>query len=336
MRVLVSGGAGYVGSFTVRSLLSAGHEVLVVDDLSTGRREAVSGVPLELGDIRDELRLESVFANFRPHAVMHFAGLKSSEESMTEIGRYMDVNVRGLTTVLECSRRHGVRLFVFSSSCSVYGTPGCVPVTEDVSAAPESPYGESKSMGEHLVQWYGRLANIRFANLRYFNAAGAAADGSHGAYVPASVREIFPMVIRACLGMVDGIRILGSDFPTSDGTAVRDYIHVEDLAKAHLRVLEGLDDSDVSGSYNVGCGTGVSVQEVVQTVRMVSGRRPPVSFGARRPGDPAGLWADTTRIKEAFGWEPVHDLAAIAETAWRWHRDNPSTLGPDSSSLSGR
>ncbi|MFF4501669.1 UDP-glucose 4-epimerase GalE [Streptomyces sp. NPDC001401] len=327
MRVLVSGGAGYVGSFAVRSLSSAGHEVLVIDDLSTGRREAVGRVPMVVADIRDEAAMDRAFSGFRPHAVMHFAGLKSSEESMTEIGRYLDVNVRGLTTILECSRRHGVGRFILSSSCSVYGTPDSAPVTEESAVAPQSPYGESKAIGERLVQWYGRLTDMRFANLRYFNAAGAAVDGSHGAFVAPSVREIFPMVIRASLGLVDGIRIMGNDFPTPDGTAVRDYIHVEDLADAHLRVLEGLDTADTSGSYNIGCGTGVSVREVVHAVRSVSGRRPPVAVGPKRPGDPAGLWADTTRMRKVFGWEARHNLLKIAETAWRWHQENPTTLG---------
>ncbi|OKH99008.1 UDP-glucose 4-epimerase GalE [Streptomyces sp. CB02923] len=326
MRVLVTGGAGYVGSFTVRRLLAAGHEVVVVDNLSTGRREAVRGCPLRMADIRDPAGMGPVFEEFRPEAVIHFAALKSSEESLRDIGTYFGVNVTGTQNVLDLCARTGVERFVFSSSCAVYGTPQICPVDETAPVRPESPYGETKYLSERMIASYGQATGLRYANLRYFNAAGAADDASLGEYAGPAATQLLPVAVRATLGLAPALRIFGDDYPTPDGTALRDYIHVEDLAQAHVRVLEGLDTDERCGPVNLGRGQPVSVRELIDALRHVSEKDTTVTTAPRRPGDPGLSWADPDLALSRFGWRAERDLDHIVRTAWDWHTGTPASL----------
>ncbi|ANW18063.1 UDP-glucose 4-epimerase GalE [Streptomyces clavuligerus] len=326
MRVLVTGGAGYVGSFTVRGLAAAGHDVVVADNLSTGRREAVAEHDLRVVDILDTEALRRVFQGFRPDAVIHFAALKSSEASLRDITTYYRVNVTGTQNVLGLCAETGVGRFVFSSSCAVYGTPQICPVDESAPVRPESPYGESKYLCERMIASYGRATGMRYANLRYFNAAGAAADGALGENAGPSATQILPVAVRTALGLVPTLRIFGGDYPTADGTALRDYIHVEDLARAHARVVEELDSDDRNGAVNLGRGEPVSVRELVDALEKVSGRTIDVSTVPRRPGDPALSWADPALAESRFGWRAEHSFDDIVRTAWAWHTRVPASL----------
>lgn len=327
MRVLVSGGAGYIGSFAVRGLLARGHEVLVLDNLSTGRREAVPGQRVEVVDVRDEPAVTRVVAGFEPDAVIHFAALKSPQESVARPGLYLDVNVTGTANLLDAATRHGARHFVLSSSCAVYGTPQVCPVDERAPARPVSPYGESKLISERLVERCARARGVRYANLRYFNAAGAALDGSLGEHLPPVARQVVPLAVRAALGLEPCLNVFGDDYPTRDGTALRDYVHVEDLARGHVDVLDALSAEDVSGTYNLGQGVPTSVREVVRALGRAAGCEVPVRVGPRREGDPSVSWADSGLAGRVFDWVPRHGLDDIVGSAWRWHHDHPETLG---------
>ncbi|MFI2077594.1 UDP-glucose 4-epimerase GalE [Streptomyces triculaminicus] len=326
MRVLVTGGAGYVGSFTVRRLLAAGHEVAVIDNLSTGRREAVQGCRLHVVDIRDLTGMGPTFEEFRPEAVIHFAALKSSEESLRDISTYFGVNVTGTQNVLALCARSGVERFVFSSSCAVYGTPQICPVDETAPVRPESPYGETKYLCERMIASYGQATGMRYANLRYFNAAGAADDASLGEHAGPAATQLLPVAIRATLGLNPALRIFGDDYPTPDGTALRDYIHVEDLAQAHVQVLESLDSDDRCGPVNLGRGHPVSVRELIDVLRNVSRKDTTVTIAPRRPGDPGLSWADPGLALSSFGWRAERDLDHIVRTAWDWHTSAPASL----------
>ncbi|MCX5387342.1 UDP-glucose 4-epimerase GalE [Streptomyces sp. NBC_00083] len=326
MRVLVTGGAGYVGSFTVRRLLAAGHDVVVVDNLSTGRREAVRGGRLLVADIRDIASMTPLFTEFRPEAVIHFAALKSSEESLRDISAYFAVNVTGTQNVLALCARTGVERFVFSSSCAVYGTPQICPVDETAPVRPESPYGETKYLSERMIASYAGTTGMRYANLRYFNAVGAADDASLGERAGPLATQLLPVAVRATLGLGPTLRIFGDDYPTSDGTALRDYVHVEDLARAHVRVLEGLRDARRCGPVNLGRGRPVSVRELIDALDAVSGKETPTSVAPRRPGDPGLSWADPGLALSRFGWRAEHDLDHIVRTAWNWHTSVPASL----------
>ncbi|MCS0606428.1 UDP-glucose 4-epimerase GalE [Streptomyces sp. LP11] len=326
MRVLVTGGAGYVGSFTVRRLLAAGHDVVVVDNLSTGRREAVQRCRLHVVDILDIAGMGSVFEDFRPEAVIHFAALKSSEESLRDISTYFSVNLTGTQNVLTLCARTGVERFVFSSSCAVYGTPQICPVDESAPVRPESPYGETKYLCERMIASYAQATGMHYANLRYFNAAGAADDASLGEYAGSTATQLLPVAIRATLGLAPTLRIFGNDYPTTDGTALRDYIHVEDLAEAHVRVLEGLQEGSESGPVNLGRGRPVSVRELIDVLRDVSGKETPVFMAPRRPGDPGLSWAEPGLALRRFGWRAERALDHIVRTAWNWHTSAPASL----------
>ncbi len=326
MTVLVTGGAGYIGAQTVRALRERGEAVVVLDNLETGHREAIGDTPLHLGDIADEALVGRIFAEWAIDAVIHFAAYKAPGESMADPGRYFGNNVAGTLALLRGATRAGVRRFVFSSSCSVYGTPGTLPVSETSATHPESPYAASKLMVEELLGWYERCHGLRHVNLRYFNAAGAAPDGRHGEDWSRTA-NLIPLVIRAALGRGPAVKIYGTDYPTSDGTAVRDYVHVADLADAHLRALDWLRAQGRSTTVNLGTGRGASVREVVELVESVGSVPVPIEYAPRRPGDPVAIWADAARAREVLGWVPRFGLPEIVRTAWRWHTTHPEGYG---------
>lgn len=322
MRVLVTGGAGYVGSFTVRRLLAEGHTVTVFDNLSSGHRAAIPADCLVVGDLRDVDQIDQLLIVHRIEAVIHFAALCQVAESVREPSRYYVNNVSYGLQFLERCRRNGVISFVFSSSCAVYGTPQQVPIPEDAPLMPIQAYGRTKLAMEHALMDYATAYGIAAVALRYFNAAGGATDGSLGEdHEPES--HLIPRVLRAALGQRPGVEIYGTDYPTPDGTCVRDYVHVEDLATAHVLALEKAVAGQFT-AYNVGLGRGYSVREVITTAEEITGRRIPVQEGPRRPGDPPALVADNQRIRRDWGWQPRYiELRDIIATAWEWHRRHP-------------
>ena len=316
--ILVTGGAGYIGSHTVKELLRAGYEVVVLDDLSAGHREFVLTPHFVQGDIRDRALLDRVFRRYPITAVMHFAALTSVPESVENPARYYEVNLLGTWNVLEAMRAHGVKLFVFSSSAAVYGDPQKIPIPEDHPAQPKSPYGRTKRMVEEILADYEKAYAFRYVSLRYFNAAGSDPEGEIGEWHEPE-RHLIPIVLEVALGKRPYLEIFGTDYETPDGTGVRDYIHVTDLAQAHVRALQHLEAGGESRVYNLGIGRGYSVREVVEVCRRVTGRDIPVREGPRRPGDPAVLVADPSRALRELGWQPrFTELAPMVETAWRW------------------
>lgn len=322
MRILVTGGAGYVGSPAVRLLVQAGHDVWVYDNLSTGHREAVPPDRLIVGDLSEADRLDQALIEHRIEAVMHFAASAYVGESVTDPAKYYRNNVMNSLTLIERMRRCGVQRLVFSSSCVTYGAPQQLPITEDVPQIPMNPYGNTKLACERAFADYARAYGLAVAALRYFNAAGATADGSLGEdHEPET--HLIPRVIWAAMGKIPYVELLGTDYPTPDGTCIRDYIHIEDLAEAHRLVLDRLQPGQFL-AYNVATGRGSSVREVIRVVEEVTGRSVPVREAARRPGDPPILVADPSRIQNELGWRPrFPTLRSIVETAWRWHRDHP-------------
>jgi UDP-glucose-4-epimerase GalE len=327
MLVLVTGGAGYIGSHTVRVLRERGYDVLVLDSMEFGHQEAVGDTPLVRGNIADGALLDRLFAEHPIEAVIHFAAYKAAGESMEQPGRYFENNVCGTLVLLEAMIRAGVRRFIFSSSCSVYGTPDVLPVSETNPLHPESPYAETKRMVEQMLHWFDVVHGLRFVSLRYFNAAGAALDGSIGED-PTFTLNLIPLVMKAALGKIPAVQVFGTDYPTPDGTAIRDYIHVLDLAGAHVRALEYLMTHDQSEFVNLGTGRGASVQEIIDLARKVSGVDIPVKYTSRRPGDPVAIWADNSKARTVLGWQPQYDLEAILRSAWRWHSTHPNGFGP--------
>jgi UDP-arabinose 4-epimerase len=320
VKVLVTGGAGYIGSHACQALANAGLEPIVYDSLETGRRSAVKWGPLEQGDIRDGARLRSILATHRPSAVMHFAAYIQVEESVAHPGKYYDNNVVGTLRVLEAMRETGVDTIVYSSTAAVYGMPKSVPVTEDEPLAPINPYGESKRVGELIMADFERAHGLKWAALRYFNAAGADPEGEVGpSHEP--VTHLIPLVLRAALGTGKPLTVFGTDYETPDGTAIRDYIHVSDLANAHVAALNHLSRGGTTGAFNLGVGEGHSVREVIDEVARNLDTRIPFVEGPRRPGDAPVLVADARKGKNAFGWEPRHStLASIITTAANWER----------------
>jgi len=321
VRVLVTGGAGYIGSETVRRLTARGHDAVVLDTLDHGNRAAVEGAPLIVGSIADAGLVERTIQEHGVEAVVHFAALKSVEESLADPGRYFATNVAGSFSLFGAMLRTGVQRLVYSSSCAVYGTPSDLPVRETSELRPENPYGETKLLVERALRWYGGTG-LRSISLRYFNAAGAAFDGLHGEDWTAAP-NLVPVVIKAALGRGPAVRILGTDYPTADGTAIRDYVHVADLADAHVTALEALADGLPGSTLNLGTGVGSSVREVVDAVARIGGRPVPTIDAGRRAGDPAAIWADPSRAAAVLGWRAQHGLEAIVETAWSWHATHP-------------
>lgn len=327
-RVLVTGGAGYIGSHTVHRLVEAGWDVTVLDDLSGGHRAALPGdVRLVVGSVGDPRAVAEALDGGPPAGVIHFAGVIEAGLSVTDPGRFWRVNVAEPLVLLDALVAAGCPPVVFSSSAAVYGDPVRVPVAEDDPTRPTSPYGETKLTFERILDHHGTAHGLRSARLRYFNASGAHPSGRIGEdHAPET--HLIPLAVACALGRRDTIDIYGTDYPTSDGTAVRDYLHVCDLAEAHLAALEHLVDGGPGGTWNVGLGTGHTVAEVLDAVEAVSGRRLSRRESPRRPGDPAVLVADPTRIRRDLGWEPRWtDLTEIVATAWRWHSTHPRGYG---------
>jgi UDP-arabinose 4-epimerase len=317
--ILVTGGAGYIGSHTCKALRAAGYTPVTLDNMVYGHDWAVKWGPLVRGDILGRADLDEVFSEYKPEAVLHFAAFAYVGESVTDPEKYYRNNVAGSLSLLSAMRRHGCSRIVFSSTCATYGAPERVPLTEDHPTRPMSPYGATKLMIEQMLKDFEVGYGLKHVALRYFNAAGADPDGEIGEdHDPET--HLIPLVVAAGLGRLPHVTIFGTDYPTPDGTAVRDYIHVTDLAEAHVLSVERLLSGGASATYNLGTGTGNSVREVIRAVEKVSGKPVPVVEGPRRAGDSPGLYADSGAIIRELGWKPrFMDLDAIVETAWRWH-----------------
>ncbi len=323
MRVLVTGGAGYIGSVVADRLLRDGHSVTVLDNLSKGAKQAVpSQAEFVLADTGDEPTLDRVFQAGRFDAVMHFAAFIEAGESMLSPELYFDNNSAKTLTLLRAMLRHQVLRLVFSSTAAVYGDPTRLPIVEDDPLAPTNPYGESKLMVERMLAWFHKAHGLGYASLRYFNAAGATRDRGE---MHRPETHLIPLVLQAALGQREAISIYGTDYPTKDGTCIRDYIHIDDLATAHLLALDALAQTqthreDSQLIFNLGSGSGFSVREIIDVAGRVTGRKIPVVEAPRRPGDSAVLIASSEKIKRVLGWQPRHsDIEAILRSAWEWH-----------------
>lgn len=318
-RILVTGGAGYVGSHCAKALAAVGHEIIVFDNLSSGHREFVRWGELIEGDIRDAAALQALFGTHQIDAVMHFAALALVGESVMEPSRYYDVNVHGTRVLLSAMMHANIRRIVFSSSCAVYGDPKQRTISENTFARPINPYGFTKLIGEQMMDDFERAYGLKSVRLRYFNAAGAEPTADIGEdHNPET--HLVPLVLDVALGVKPSVLVFGTDYPTPDGTALRDYVNVCDLARAHLLALHHLFDRGETLVVNLGSGRGTSVHEVINTVRTVTGREVPQRDAPRRPGDPSILVADTTKAREVLGWSPERsDLATIIAGAWHWH-----------------
>jgi UDP-arabinose 4-epimerase len=325
MRVLVTGGAGYIGSHTAKLLAASGHSPIVFDDMSQGHAWAVKWGPIEHGSLSDTHRLRDVFARHQIDAVIHFAANALVGESMSNPAKYFRNNTVGTLNLIDAMRGASVDRIVFSSTCATYGNPVRVPIDEMHPQAPVNPYGESKLMVERILRWYGECYGLRWMALRYFNAAGADPDGEIGEdHDPET--HLIPLVIGAALGTRLPVRIFGTDYDTPDGTAVRDYVHVMDLADAHLRALQRLDDGSASQAVNLGTGRGHSVTEVLTTVAHLAGKDVPAVESPRRAGDPPALVADPARARDVLGWTCRYPaLEVIVQHAWNWHSKNPTS-----------
>lgn len=323
-KVLVTGGAGYIGSHTCKALSAAGYIPVTYDNLEGGRAEAVKWGPFEEGDIRDKKRLGAAIARHRPEAVIHFAAYAQVEESVSYPDKYYWNNVYGTLNLLDAMRESGLGSIVFSSSAAVYGAADRMPVSEDTPLAPVSPYGHTKCTAEIILESYGAAYGLHWAALRYFNAAGADADGEIGADHSAANRLI-PRVVTAGLGTGPILKIFGTDYDTPDGTAVRDFIHVTDLASAHVAALEYLKRGGASAAFNLGSGKGFSVREVVRSAALILGRSIPARICPRRPGDPAVMVANVDKAMACLDWSPVHSsLERIIATSAAWERNRTS------------
>ena len=324
MTVLVTGGAGYIGSHTVRALREGGHDVVVLDSLELGRADAVIDAPLVVGDIADRDLVSTTCREYGVTQLVHFAAYKSVGESMTSPTKYWRNNVAGTVELLDTCLANGVDQVVFSSSCSVYGTPAEVPVNESAPLAPESVYAETKANVERILRWYGVTSGLRSVSLRYFNAAGASVDGRIGEDWTFSI-NLVPLAMKAILLDDHRLSVFGDDYDTPDGTCIRDYIHVVDLADAHVRALDYLARGGTTVEVNVGTGVGSSVLDVIRTTERISGRAVPYDIVDRRPGDPVSTYADPSIASETLGWSARHGLDDIIESAWNWHRSQTSS-----------
>lgn len=324
MNVLVTGGAGYIGSHVVQELVKNGYTPIVYDNLSTGHIDAVSeDVQLVEGDIHDMNFLKHVMGEYEVDAVMHFAASSLVGESMENPGRYYYNNVAGSLGVIDAMRGAGVDMLIFSSSAAVYGEPSSCPITEDAKLAPTNVYGRTKLIVEGMLSDYSLSYDLRYVSLRYFNAAGAAPQGNIGEdHNPES--HLIPLVLKTAQGIHSSVSIFGTDYDTPDGTCIRDYIHVCDLARAHVLALEHLYNGGSSKVYNLGSEHGFSVREIIDTAKKVTGKDFFVDEVARRPGDPAVLLASSAKIREELKWEPtMSKIEDIVASAWRWHSSHP-------------
>jgi UDP-glucose 4-epimerase len=326
MRVLVTGGAGYIGSVVATELLQAGYEVVIYDNLSRGHRQAVpQDAELVVGDLADRASVDHLLRSRTIDAVMHFAALIEAGESMKAPETFFRNNTANALTLLEAMLAAGVKRFVFSSTAALYGNPERTPIEEDDPLRPTNAYGESKLLVERMLAWFHQIHGLRYASLRYFNAAGASRPDQGEAHQPES--HLIPRILGVALGRAQHVNIFGTDYPTSDGTCVRDYIHVSDLARAHLLALNALEKAPENSSpliYNLGNGRGFSVRHVVEVARQITGHPIPAIESPRRPGDPEVLIASSDKIRRELGWQPKFpDLKAIVESAWRWHRNHP-------------
>ncbi|GAB6181518.1 UDP-glucose 4-epimerase GalE [Desulfotomaculum defluvii] len=323
MNILVCGGAGYIGSHTVRKLQRSGYEVLVLDNLSRGHRLSIGQSPLIVADINEPLTLQQIFNEKKIDAVMHFAAHSQVGESVEHPDIYYRNNVAGTLNVLDAMLRAGVETFIFSSTAAVYGEPHSIPVTEDHPTIPINPYGNSKLVVEDMLHWFNRAFGLKYVSLRYFNAAGADSIGDIGEdHSPET--HLIPLVLQTALGQLPMMQVFGSDYPTPDGTCIRDYIHVNDLANAHLLALEYLMDGGASTVFNLGNSKGFSILEVIKMAETVTNSNIKYKMVPRRPGDPAVLVASSEKIQRVLGWQPqLNQLEDILKTAWLWHKSNP-------------
>lgn len=325
MRILVLGGAGYIGSHTVSELVDAGDEVVIIDNLETGHIEAVHPKAVFYqGDIRDRAFVDSVLDKEPIDAVIHFAANSLVGESMTNPLKYYDNNLCGTKVLLESMVAHNVDKIVFSSTAATYGEPESIPILETDRTEPTNPYGETKLSMEKMMKWTGVAHGLRYVALRYFNACGAHVSGEIGeAHNPET--HLIPLILQVPNGQREAINIYGDDYHTKDGTCVRDYIHVTDLAQAHILAVKYLMDGKESNVFNLGNGVGFTVKEVIETARKVTGHPIPAKVTPRRGGDPARLIASSDKAKEILGWKPEHaDLEEIIATAWKWHKNHPN------------
>jgi len=323
MRVLVTGGSGYVGSATVRELANAGHRVVIYDNLSTGHRKLSSGFELVDGDIADREKLSHCLA--RADAVMHFAASAYVGESVVHPRKYFRNNVESALAMMDAVLESDVRVFVFSSTCAVYGIPSTLPIVESAPKNPINPYGATKLFFEHVLAAYAASHGLRYAALRYFNAAGAHPGGNIGE-IHDPETHLVPLAIRAALGRGQGLTVFGNDVGTPDGTCIRDFIHVSDLASAHLKALVYLAGGGPSLALNLATGTGTSIAQLLGIIQEVTGRKVPHSFAPPRPGDPPVLYADPSMATKLLGWKAKFDVRKIIESAWQWEEQLPEFL----------
>jgi UDP-glucose 4-epimerase len=321
VKILVTGGAGYIGSIVVEQLIQAGESVVVFDNLYQGHRAAVHPDAIFVeGDLADQVAVDALLSEHQPEAIMHFASHTLVGESMESPFRYLGENVTNGLNLLQAAVQHGVRRFILSSTANLFDDPERMPIDERERIVPGSPYGESKHILERMLYWLDRIYDFRYAALRYFNAAGASVERGEDHHPEL---HLIPIVLSVALGKRDRVLIFGDDYPTRDGTCVRDYIHVIDLAQAHILALRALDRG--SCVYNLGNGQGFTVKEVIETAREITGHPIPAEVGPRRPGDPAVLIASSDTIRRELGWEPQYpNLRDIVESAWKWHQAHPN------------
>jgi len=322
MKVLVTGGAGYIGSVTVEMLLDRGHEVTIFDNFERGHHSAVDArARLIEGDLRNQAAIESAMQQARPEAVMHFAAYALVGESMAHPEMYFANNVKGGINLAEAMLKNGVKKTVFSSSCATYGQPETMPITETTPQHPTNPYGESKLMFEKVLDWFGRIHGFQNVFLRYFNAAGASAKFGED-HDPET--HLIPNIMDVALGQKPALQIYGDDYGTPDGTCIRDYIHIEDLAQAHILALTGRQ----TGAFNLGTGRGCSVREILKAANEITAKKIPAQILPRRPGDPARLVADASKASSILGWRPTRSTVEdIISSAWAWHKKHPQGYG---------
>ena len=325
MRILVLGGAGYIGSHTALELVKAGNEVVIADNLVTGYRKAIpKGAKFYEGDLRDSDFLDNLFHQEKIDAVIHFAAYSLVGESVTNPLKYYDNNLYGTKVLLEAMVKNNVGKIVFSSTAATYGEPENIPILESDRTCPTNPYGETKLAMEKMFKWTAEAHGLRYVSLRYFNACGADESGTIGeAHNPES--HLIPLILQVPNGKRETISIYGTDYDTPDGTCIRDYIHVTDLAQAHILAVQYLNNGGESDIFNLGNGVGYSVREVIETARKVTGHPIPATESSRRAGDPARLVASSEKAKSVLGWKPVHDsLEEIIASAWNWHKNHPN------------